>query len=53
VLPRITDFNGLNPKSFDGNGNYALAINDFSYFLEVRGDPRPIGGASGGASLGH
>ena len=53
VLPRITDFNGLNPKSFDGNGNYALAIKDFSYFLEVRGDPRPIGGASGGASLGN
>ena len=53
VLPRITDFNGLNPKSFDGNGNYALAIKDFSYFLEVRGDPRAIGGASGGASLGH
>ena len=41
VLPRITDFNGLNSKSFDGKGNYALAIADWSYFLEVRGSPRP------------
>ena len=51
VLPRITDFNGLNSASFDGKGNYALPIKDWSYFLEVRGRPRPIGGASGGASL--
>uniref|UniRef100_A0A7S0EW80 Large ribosomal subunit protein uL5 C-terminal domain-containing protein n=1 Tax=Phaeocystis antarctica TaxID=33657 RepID=A0A7S0EW80_9EUKA len=35
VLPRITDFNGLNPKSFDGKGNYALPIKDWSFFLEV------------------
>ena len=51
VLPRITDFNGLNSSSFDGKGNYALPIKDWSYFLEVRGPPRPIGGAPGGASL--
>ena len=36
VLPRITDFNGLKTNSFDGKGNYALAITDWSYFLEVR-----------------
>merc|ERR1711865_620661 len=35
VLPRITDFNGLNSASFDGKGNYALPIKDWSYFLEV------------------
>ena len=39
VLPRITDFNGLNSASFDGKGNYALPIKDWSYFLEVRGRP--------------
>mmetsp|Transcript_13570 Transcript_13570/g.27548 ORF Transcript_13570/g.27548 Transcript_13570/m.27548 type:complete len:190 (+) Transcript_13570:33-602(+) len=35
VLPRITDFTGLKSSSFDGNGNYTLAIADWSNFLEV------------------
>jgi len=26
ALPRIRDFRGLNPKSFDGNGNYTMAF---------------------------
>lgn len=35
VLPRVTDFNGLSNKSFDGNGNYAIGIRDINSFLEV------------------
>jgi large subunit ribosomal protein L5 len=26
ALPRVRDFRGINPKSFDGNGNYALGL---------------------------
>ena len=29
ALPRVRDFRGLNPKSFDGRGNYSLGINRF------------------------
>ena len=28
ALPRVRDFRGLSPKSFDGNGNYALGIKE-------------------------
>lgn len=35
VLPRIRDFRGLNPKSFDGNGNYSLGLNEQLVFPEV------------------
>ena len=28
AIPRIRDFRGLNPKSFDGRGNYALGVNE-------------------------
>ena len=35
VLPRVTDFRGLRPTSFDGRGNYALGIKDVSAFLEI------------------
>ena len=30
ALPRVRDFRGLNPKSFDGHGNYALGIRNIS-----------------------
>ena len=35
ALPRIRDFRGLNPKSFDGNGNYALGIKEHLIFPEI------------------
>jgi len=34
-LPKIRDFKGLNPKSFDGNGNYTLGIKEQLIFPEV------------------
>ncbi|QTX02789.1 50S ribosomal protein L5 [Candidatus Phytoplasma luffae] len=35
VLPRIRDFRGLNPKSFDGKGNYSLGIKEQIVFPEI------------------
>lgn len=35
VLPRIRDFNGLNPKSFDKMGNYSIWLKDQSVFPEI------------------
>jgi large subunit ribosomal protein L5 len=35
VLPRIRDFRGLNPKSFDGRGNYSLGLNEQLVFPEI------------------
>lgn len=35
VLPRITDFQGLNPKKFDKNGNYNFSISDQLIFPEI------------------
>lgn len=35
VLPRIRDFRGLSPKSFDGRGNYALGIKEQLLFPEI------------------
>lgn len=35
VLPRIRDFNGVNPKSFDGRGNYTLGIKEQLIFPEI------------------
>ncbi|MDD5448069.1 MAG: 50S ribosomal protein L5 [Actinomycetota bacterium] len=34
-LPRIRDFRGLNPKSFDGHGNYSLGIEEQLTFPEI------------------
>ena len=34
-IPRIRDFRGLNPKSFDGNGNYTFGITEQLIFPEV------------------
>ncbi len=35
VLPRILDFQGLSPKSFDGRGNYALGLKEQLVFPEI------------------
>jgi len=35
ALPRIRDFRGLNPDSFDGRGNYALGIREQTIFPEI------------------
>ncbi|XVF33266.1 hypothetical protein REPUB_Repub17cG0154200 [Reevesia pubescens] len=37
-LPRTRDFQGLNPNSFDGHGNYSIGIHEQSVFLEIRFD---------------
>ena len=34
-IPRIRDFRGLSPKSFDGNGNYTLGIKEHVIFPEI------------------
>ena len=38
AIPRIRDFRGLNPKSFDGNGNYSLGIKEHVIFPEINFD---------------
>jgi len=35
ALPRVRDFRGLNGKSFDGNGNYALGLKEQIVFPEI------------------
>src|SRR6188508_2000763 len=35
ALPRVRDFRGLNPKSFDGRGNYSLGIKEYTVFPEI------------------
>jgi large subunit ribosomal protein L5 len=35
ALPRIRDFRGLNPGSFDGRGNYSLGIREQIIFPEI------------------
>ena len=35
VLPRIRDFRGLSPKSFDGQGNYSFGLNEQLVFPEI------------------
>jgi large subunit ribosomal protein L5 len=37
-LPRVKDFRGLNPKAFDGRGNYALGIKEQIMFPEINYD---------------
>ena len=36
ALPRVRDFRGLNPKSFDGRGNYTLGLKENVAFPEVK-----------------
>ena len=38
AIPRIRDFRGLNPKSFDGRGNYSMGINEQIVFPEINYD---------------
>ncbi len=35
ALPRVRDFRGLNPKSFDGGGNYSLGLKEHIIFPEI------------------
>ncbi len=35
ALPRVRDFRGINPKSFDGRGNYTLGLKDQLIFPEI------------------
>jgi large subunit ribosomal protein L5 len=35
VLPRIRDFRGLNPRAFDGHGNYSLGLTEQLVFPEI------------------
>ncbi len=38
AMPRIRDFRGLNPKSFDGRGNYAMGLKEQLIFPEISYD---------------
>ena len=38
ALPRVRDFHGINPNSFDGRGNYALGIKEQLIFPEIEYD---------------
>jgi large subunit ribosomal protein L5 len=35
ALPRVRDFRGLNPKSFDGHGNYSIGVTEQLIFPEI------------------
>jgi len=35
AIPRVRDFRGLNPKSFDGRGNYTMGLTEQSVFPEI------------------
>lgn len=35
VIPRIRDFRGLNPQSFDGHGNYSMGLTEQTVFPEI------------------
>ncbi len=41
VLPRVKDFRGISPKSFDGTGNYNLGLGEHIVFPEI--DPNKVG----------
>ena len=38
AMPRIRDFRGISPKSFDGRGNYSLGIREHIIFPEINYD---------------
>ena len=38
VLPRVRDFKGVSPKSFDGRGNYTLGLKEQIIFPEIEYD---------------
>jgi large subunit ribosomal protein L5 len=35
ALPRVRDFRGINPKGFDGNGNFSMGIKEHIIFPEI------------------
>src|SRR5215813_465665 len=45
ALPRIRDFRGVNPKSFDGHGNYSMGLTEQQVFPEI--DPDKVNFAQG------
>lgn len=45
AIPRVKDFRGLNPKSFDGRGNYSMGLNEQSVFPEI--DPSNVQNTQG------
>ena len=45
AIPRVKDFRGLNPKSFDGRGNYSMGLDEQSVFPEI--DPGRIENTQG------
>jgi len=45
ALPRIRDFRGVNPKSFDGHGNYSLGLSEQQVFPEI--DPDKVNFSQG------
>ena len=38
ALPRIRDFRGVSPKSFDGSGNYSIGVSEQAIFPEIEPD---------------
>jgi large subunit ribosomal protein L5 len=38
TLPRIRDFRGVSPKSFDGRGNFTLGLKEHTLFPEIEAD---------------
>ena len=38
ALPRVRDFRGVNPKAFDGRGNYSLGLTEYQVFPELNPD---------------
>ena len=38
AIPRVRDFRGLSPKSFDGNGNYTFGVTEQLIFPEINYD---------------
>ncbi|HCM83311.1 MAG TPA: 50S ribosomal protein L5, partial [Rhodospirillaceae bacterium] len=38
AMPRIRDFRGISPKSFDGRGNYAMGLKEQIVFPEINYD---------------
>jgi len=38
VFPRVRDFRGISPRSFDGRGNYTVAVKESSVFPEINPD---------------
>lgn len=38
AVPRVRDFRGLNPDSFDGRGNYGLGLTEYGVFPEINPD---------------